>query len=73
MVAYNANKDIYFTDLSIKIESAFINFLRLIPGISILSKKYIANFFYPPIFDGSYGYIDQFIWEVLLISNIKFK
>ncbi len=72
MVAHNANEGIYFTDPSIRTESAFMNSVRAIPGISTPSRKYIANVLYPPIFDGSYGYTDQFTREVLLISDIEF-
>ena len=71
MVAHNANKDIYFTDPSIRTKSAFINFLQLIHNISTVNKKYIANLLCSLIFNKSDGFTDQFTWEVLSILNIK--
>ena len=73
MVAHNANEGLYFTDSSIRNESAFIDaFQRLFPAISPTNTEYIANVLYPPIFDGSYGYTDQFTREVLLASDVEF-
>ncbi len=73
MVAHNANEGIYFTDPRVRTDSAFINTLRAIPAISNQSREYIANVLYPPIFDGSYGYTDQFTREAQLISDVEFK
>lgn len=73
MVAHSANEGIYFTDPRVRTDSAFINTLRALPAISNQSREYIANVLYPPIFDGSYGYTDQFTREAQLISDVEFK
>ena len=73
MVAHNANEGLYFTNPSIRNESAFIDtFQRAFPAITLTNTDYIANVLYPPIFDGSYGYTDQFTREVLLLSDVAF-
>ena len=73
MVAHNANEGFYFTDPSIRNESAFVEtFRRGFPSISLTDSEYIANVLYPPVFDGSYGYTDQFTREALLLSDIGF-
>ena len=73
MVAHNANEGLYFTNPSIRNESAFIDtFQRAFPAIAPTNTEYIVNVLYPPVFDGSYGYIDQFTREVLLLSDVAF-
>ena len=73
MVAHNANEGLYFTNPSIRNESAFIDtFQRAFPAISLTNTDYIANVLYPPVFDGSYGYTDQFTREALLLSDVGF-
>ena len=73
VVAHNAMEGIYFTDPSIRNESAFIETLqRLFTTISATSTEYIANVLYPPVFDGAYGYTDQFTREALLLSDLDF-
>ena len=72
MVAHNSNEGIGFTDPRVRTESAFIDSLREIPTISTQSREYISTVLYPPVFDGSYGYTDQFTREVQLISDIEF-
>ena len=73
MVAHNANEGLYFTNPSIRNESAFIDTLQqAFPSISPSSTEYVIKVLYPPVFDGSYGYTDQFTREVLLISDVAF-
>lgn len=73
MVAHNENEGLLFTNPSIRNESAFIDtFQRAFPSISLINTDYIANVLYPPLFDGSYGYTDQFTREALLLSDVGF-
>ncbi len=73
MVAHNANEGLYFANPFIRNESAFTETLRrAFPAISPTNTEYIANVLYPPVFDGSYGYTDQFTRGVLLFSDIGF-
>lgn len=76
MVAHNVNEGLYFTNPSIRNESAFIDAIQqAFPGtISATNTAYIANVLYPPVFDdggSSYGYTDQFSRAVLLFSDLK--
>ena len=73
MVAHNKNEGLYFANPSIRNQSAFIDtFQRAFPAIFLNNTEYIANVLYPPIFDGSYGYTDQFTREVLVLSDAEF-
>ncbi|MCJ1344838.1 hypothetical protein MMC31_003041 [Peltigera leucophlebia] len=70
MVAHNKNEGLFFTDPSIRNESAFIEtFRRQFPTISPNSTEYIAHVLYPQVFDGSYVYTDQSTREALLLSD----
>ncbi len=72
IVAHNVNEGLFFTNPSIINESAFIDsFQQAFPAISATSTEYIANVLYPPVFDGSYGYTDQFTRAVQLLSDLK--
>ena len=73
IVAHNANEAPYFSNPSITSESKFIDALRqAFPAISPATTEYIANVLYPPVFNGSYGYTDQFNREVLVVSDAGF-
>ena len=72
IVAHNVNEGLFFTNPSIRNESAFIDsFQQAFPAISATNTEYIANVLYPSIFDGSYGYTDQFTRAVQLLSDLK--
>ena len=73
MVAHNTNEGLTFTNPFIRNESAYIDALRqAFPTISPTVTGYITNVLYPPVFDGSYGYTDQFTREVLAVSDTAF-
>ena len=73
MVAHNTNETPYFTNPAVQNNSAYNEYIRLgFPDISPSVADYIEKVLYPPVFDGSYGYTDQFGRSALAISDSSF-
>ena len=73
MVGHNANEAPYFSNTSVTSDSTLVDALRqAFPAISPTTTEYIANVLYPPVFNGSYGYTDQFNREVLVVADAGF-
>ncbi|KAJ4365578.1 hypothetical protein N0V83_008198 [Neocucurbitaria cava] len=73
MVGHNANEGTYFTPPYIHSEEALIAQLRLAyPYAPQQSVDEITQVLYPPVFDGSYGYTDQYSRASLIISESVF-
>jgi carboxylesterase type B len=76
MIGYNSHEGLLFTSPDSRNSSAFEDFvLAASPSIPVEIAEYIANFVYPPIYDGSYGYTDPvqrvalFVQEWALVCN----
>ena len=70
MVGHNADEGLMFTDPMITTDDAFNSFVsNLVPNIKSSVVSYIENILYPPIFNGSMPYTDDFGRASLLISE----
>jgi len=73
MVGHNEDEGLVFANPAITTDSAFNDYITLqLPGISAPAAAYIENTLYPPVFDGSYGYKDNFQRVVLVIADSSF-
>ncbi|CAO2656079.1 Nn.00g048820.m01.CDS01 [Neocucurbitaria sp. VM-36] len=73
MVGHNANEGTYFTPPYIQSEEALVAQLReAYPYAPQQSVDEITQVLYPPVFDGSYGYTDQYSRASLIISESVF-
>lgn len=72
-VSHTAQEGLFFTNPSIRNEPELKDaFHRIFPAISPNNTEYIVNVLYPPVFDGSYGYYNQFERQSLFISDFGF-
>lgn len=73
MVGHNVNEGTYFTAPYINSTESLIEALQgtfpYAPGPSI---DYITQVLYPPVYDGSYGYTDDFTRASLIVSEAIF-
>lgn len=70
MVGHNANEGVLFTPFAISSEDAIEDQLaRAFANAPQSSINYIVNTLYPPIFDGSLGYTNNFQRASLIISE----
>ncbi|KAH7378717.1 carboxylesterase family protein-like protein [Pyrenochaeta sp. MPI-SDFR-AT-0127] len=73
MVGHNANEGTYFTPPNVRSDEALIAQLRAAyPHAPQKSLDYVTQTLYPPVFDGSYGYKDQYSRASLIISESIF-
>ena len=60
MVGHNADEGLLFTNPAIMTTLAFGAYITsTFPDISPKAAAYVENVLYPPVFDGSHGYIDE--------------
>lgn len=70
MVGHNSDEGIGFTDPRIVNNAVFVaDVSSLLPNASNASLTYITETLYPPVFDGSYGYTDEYQRYALLIGE----
>jgi len=73
MNGHNGNEGLLFTSPYILTDGAFRTYLNdYFPGASAATIDYIANTLYPPVYDGSYGYVNQVGRQSLLITEAVF-
>ena len=73
IVSHTAQEGLFFTNSSIRNEPELKDAIhRIFPAISPNNTEYIVNVLYPPVFDGSYGYKNQFERQSLFISDFGF-
>ncbi|KAI1371187.1 alpha/beta-hydrolase [Hypoxylon crocopeplum] len=70
MVSHNTLEGLTFTKPTIKTEDDYRNMLRqAMPTISDEALSYISNNLYPPVFNGTYGYTDQFQRALVTVQD----
>lgn len=73
MVGHNADEGLLFTPPFVTNDTAYAAFLRTsLPDINPTVVSYIENVLYPPVFDGTYGYKDDFGRAVATVSESIF-
>ncbi|MCJ1251242.1 hypothetical protein MMC30_008473 [Trapelia coarctata] len=73
MVGHNANEGLDFADPRLINNTFALEFLATtFPGISPAAIAYIDNVLYPKVFDGSYGYKNNFDRWTLAIADSSF-
>jgi carboxylesterase type B len=61
MTGHNAAEGLIFGDPKVNTSDSFSAWLEgVYPNIAAIAADYIENTLYPPVFDGSFGYSDQF-------------
>ena len=70
MTGHNKFEGAFFFDATVKTESDFSAWLaRSITGLTEKQMAYLANTLYPPVFDGSKGYVDMDTRQMALWSE----
>ncbi|KAI1440239.1 alpha/beta-hydrolase [Annulohypoxylon stygium] len=70
MVSHNTLEGLIFTKPSIKTMEDYLDMLReSMPTISSEALDYISTTLYPPVFNGTYGYTDQFQRALVTIQD----
>ena len=60
LTAHNSLEGSFFFDPTVKTEDDFKRWIVIsLPGLSVNAASYLADHLYPPVFDGSLGYVDQ--------------
>ncbi|KAG5770183.1 hypothetical protein H9Q72_002848 [Fusarium xylarioides] len=73
LIGMNAAEGVLFGDPRINTTSAYADLIEtVVPGITDASSTYIQNTLYPPIFDGSQGYTNNFERAYLLFQEFVF-
>lgn len=73
MVGHNVDEGLEFEDIYAQNETTFEADLRIyFPTINDAAVHYISQTLYPPVFDGSYGYVNQTRRNDLMITESFF-
>ena len=59
MSAYNENDGIIFSDFSLTNDTEYRNYVSGLLNLQPNQINYVASAMYPPVFDGSHGYVDE--------------
>jgi carboxylesterase type B len=73
MTGHNVGEGLFFADPSVKSNSEFATWLDgVLPNMIPSAINHITNTLYPPIFDGSQGYSNQFERQGAVFADVVF-
>ena len=73
MVGHNSDEGLIFTSPFVQTEALFEDFLRTsLPDISSAVVYFLTQQLYPPVFDGTHGYINETQRTSLALSDLVF-
>lgn len=73
MVGHNADEGLIFTNPFVNNETSFVAFLeQLTPTATAATIAYVDQVLYPPVYDGTYGYTNEYGRSALLTSEVSF-
>jgi carboxylesterase type B len=73
MVGHNLNETFLFTPPLLTNDTAITSYFRsAMPSITNATISYLSEVLYPPIFNGSYGYVNDFTRAALIIAESSF-
>ena len=73
MVGHNLNETFLFTSPFLTDDTALTNYIRTVmPSVTDAALFYLQDVLYPPIFNGSYGYVNDMTRASLVIAESTF-
>ncbi|OCL04861.1 alpha/beta-hydrolase [Glonium stellatum] len=73
MVGHNADEGLAFTSPYVQTEDLFEEYFRTsFPAVSAATVYYLTQQLYPPVFDGTYGYVNETQRTNLALSDLAF-